>query len=109
MQQVNVIVICLDTWRADLIGSDQKLSHVHTPNLDQFAREAVTFDRAFGEGQPTLQARRSFFTGMRCFPWRFNVDRRQGLVLLVLHRQRRRVMLERVPSDRQWPVLPELH
>lgn len=76
VQQVNVIVVCLDTWRADMIGPGQKLSHVQTPNLDQCARDAVSFDRAFGEGQPTLQARRSFFTGMRCFPWRFNVDRR---------------------------------
>jgi arylsulfatase A-like enzyme len=73
---MNIIVICLDTMRADIIGEGQRLSHVQTPNLDQLARDGVVFDRAFGEGQPTLQARRSFFTGMRCFPWRFNVDRR---------------------------------
>lgn len=73
---MNIIVICLDTMRADIIGEGQRLSHVETPNLDRLASEGVTFDRAFGEGQPTLQARRSFFTGMRCFPWRFNEDRR---------------------------------
>ncbi len=73
---MNVIVICLDTMRADIVGEGQRLSHVQTPSLDQLARDGVVFDRAFGEGQPTLQARRSFFTGMRCFPWRFNVDRR---------------------------------
>lgn len=73
---MNIIVICMDTFRADLVGQGEKLAHVATPSLDQFCRESVVFERAFGEGQPTLQARRSFFTGMRCFPWRFNTDRR---------------------------------
>ena len=73
---MNVICICLDTFRADIVGPDQKLSFVETPNLDALSREAVTFDRAFGEGQPTLQMRRSCFTGRRTFPWRFNYDRR---------------------------------
>ncbi len=73
---MNLIVICLDTFRADIIGPGKKLSHVETPNLDAFAREAVSFERAFGEGQPTLQMRRAFFTGRRSFPWRYNFDRR---------------------------------
>ena len=73
---MNVIVICLDTFRADIVGEGQKLSSVHTPNLDAFATQAVTFSHAFGEGQPTLQMRRSAFTGMRSFPWRWNFDRR---------------------------------
>jgi len=73
---MNVIVICLDTFRADLVGKGGALSAVATPALDQLATQSVVFERAFGEAQPTLQARRSFFTGMRCFPWRFNVDRR---------------------------------
>ena len=72
---MNVICICLDTFRADLIG-DGKLSFVKTPNIDSFARDSVVFDNAFGEGQPTLQMRRAFFTGMRSFPWRYNFDRR---------------------------------
>lgn len=73
---MNVIVICLDTFRADIIGNHDRLAQVHTPALDQLAAQSANFDRAFGEGQPTLQARRSLMTGMRCFPWRFNVDRR---------------------------------
>jgi arylsulfatase A-like enzyme len=73
---MNVICICIDTFRADIIGPGKKLSFVKTPNLDGFAEEAVVFDRAFGEGQPTLQTRRSLFTGKRTFPWRFNFDRR---------------------------------
>jgi arylsulfatase A-like enzyme len=73
---VNLVVICLDTFRADLIGSDGKMSYVATPNLDDFTRECVSFGQAYGEGQPTLQMRRAFFTGCRSFPWRYNYDRR---------------------------------
>ena len=51
---MNLIVICLDTFRCDLIGPGKKMSYVETPNLDAFARKAVSFERAFGEGQPTL-------------------------------------------------------
>ncbi len=73
---MNVIVICLDTFRADIVGDRDRLAHVKTPAMDQLAAQSANFDRAFGESQPTLQARRSLMTGMRCFPWRFNVDRR---------------------------------
>jgi arylsulfatase A-like enzyme len=73
---VNLIVICLDTFRADLIGPDAAMAYVATPNLNALARESVSFTRAFGEGQPTLQMRRAFFTGRRSFPWRYNFDRR---------------------------------
>ncbi len=73
---LNVVCICLDTFRADIIGPGRKMSFVETPHLDEFATKAVRFERAFGEGQPTLQTRRSLFTGMRTFPWRFNFDRR---------------------------------
>lgn len=73
---MNVIGIVLDTFRSDIIGPGKKLSFVKTPNLDDFAKDAVSFDNAFGEGQPTLQIRRAFFTGRRSFPWRYNFDRR---------------------------------
>lgn len=73
---MNLICICLDTFRADIIGEGQKFSFVETPNLDAFANESVIFDQAFGEGQPTLQIRRAMFTGRRSFPWRYNFDRR---------------------------------
>jgi arylsulfatase A-like enzyme len=69
---MNLICICLDTFRYDLI----KTKAVDTPNLDAFAAKGVVFDQAFGEAQPTLQMRRAFFTGKRSFPWRFNFDRR---------------------------------
>jgi len=73
---VNVICVCLDTFRADIIGPGRKYSHAHTPNLDAFHGSSIRFNRAFGEGQPTLQVRRALFTGMRSFPWRYNYDRR---------------------------------
>ncbi len=73
---MNIICICLDTFRADIIGERKKYSHVQTPNLDAFAAESVRFTQAFGEGQPTLQIRRANFTGMRSFPWKYNFDRR---------------------------------
>lgn len=73
---MNLICICLDTFRADIIGGGKKFSHARTPNLDALASESVRFTRAFGEGQPTLQVRRANFTGMRSFPWKYNFDRR---------------------------------
>jgi arylsulfatase A-like enzyme len=73
---MNLIVIVLDTFRSDIIGPGNKLSFVRTPNLDQFAREGTVFREAYGEAQPTLQARRAFLTGKRGFPWRYNFDRR---------------------------------
>jgi len=73
---MNVVTIVLDTFRPDIIGPGKKLSFVETPALDQMAREGVVFDQAYGEGQPTLQVRRAFFTGRRSFPWRYNFDRR---------------------------------
>jgi len=73
---MNVVLICLDTFRSDIIGPGKKLSFVETPNLDDFAGQAVSFGRAFGESQPTLQCRRAFMTGRRGFPYKWNFDRR---------------------------------
>jgi len=36
---MNVVCICLDTFRADIVGPGKKYSHVRTPNLDAFAAE----------------------------------------------------------------------
>ena len=79
---MNVVCICLDTLRADVVGAGKKYSHAHTPNLDALAAESIRFTRAFGEAQPTLQVRRALFTGRRSFPWRYNFDRRGHWPLL---------------------------
>lgn len=64
---MNCLVICCDTFRADMIGHPV----VKVPNLDRLVREGITFTRAFGEALPTIEARRTLFTGIRSFPWRF--------------------------------------
>ena len=79
MKKPNVVCICCDTFRADIVGAGQKLSFVHTPNLDRLMSESVVFDSAFGEAQPTLTMRQAWFTGNRVFPFRNNPPHR-GLV-----------------------------
>jgi len=66
----NVIVICIDSLRADCVGPGKALSRVKTPHIDQLASESMMFDRCYAEGLPTIQVRRCFFTGHRSFPWR---------------------------------------
>jgi len=73
---LNVICICADTFRADMIGPGKKLSFVQTPNLDQLMRESVVFDSAYGEAQPTIEMRLALFTGQRTFPYRRNPGNR---------------------------------
>ena len=68
---MNMVVICCDTFRADIVGEGKKLSHVKTPHLDQLAADGVVFDRCFAEGLPTIPFRRCVFTGIPSFPWRF--------------------------------------
>ena len=66
----NILCVCVDTFRADIIGPGKRLSFVRTPNLDALMRESVVFDRAYGEAQATIQMRNAFFTGQRTFPYR---------------------------------------
>jgi len=73
---MNFILICLDTYRADCVRARGRNDVIQSPNLDAFARQAVTFDNAFGEGQPTLQFRQALITGMRTFPWKHQFDTR---------------------------------
>ena len=73
---MNVVLICLDTFRADCVGALGRNAFIQTPNLDAFARDGVIFENAFGEGQPTIEFRRALITGRRTFPWRHDVDTR---------------------------------
>ncbi len=70
MDTPNVVVICLDTFRADIVGRNKKLSHVATPALDQLAAESIRFNRCYGDALATLQVRNTNFTGMRGFPFK---------------------------------------
>ena len=64
---MNIIQIVSDTFRADFMGC-YGCDWVHTPYLDQFARRAVQFDRAYICSFPTVPARYEFLTGMVAFP-----------------------------------------
>lgn len=73
---MNVVVICLDTFRADCLAALGRNPTVKTPNLDSFAESATVFENAVGEAQPTIQFRRGLATGIRAFPWRHRYDTR---------------------------------
>jgi arylsulfatase A-like enzyme len=65
----NVLVIVLDSLRYDHVGANGN-GWIRTPNIDAFARESLSFTRAFPEAMPTVPARRSLLTGRRIYPWR---------------------------------------
>ena len=62
---MNCIVICCDSFRNDLLDRPD----VDLPNLRSLSSRGTRFTNAFAEGLPTIQARRSMFTGRRTFPW----------------------------------------
>jgi len=66
---VNIVLIVIDSLRKDHVGANGN-EWIHTPNLDAFARESVTFTGAYPESLPTLPVRRALFTGLRTYPFR---------------------------------------
>ena len=71
---MNVVLICLDTFRADCVAAAGRNDFIRTPNIDRLIGEGVFFENAFGEGQPTIQFRRALCTGMNSFPFRGDYD-----------------------------------
>ena len=74
VQRPNVLMIVLDTQRADRLScygatqgtETQPLSEdrpATTPNLDQFAQHSTLFERAISPAQWTIPAHASMFTG----------------------------------------------
>src|SRR5262245_26838294 len=59
---LNLVVITLDTTRADRIGA-YGFAGIETPNLDRLAREGVLFENAAAAAPLTLPAHSSLFTG----------------------------------------------
>jgi arylsulfatase A-like enzyme len=57
----NVVIILLDTFRADRMGSSVAGSGI-TPAIDQFARRGVVFNQAFSHAPWTLPSVASIFT-----------------------------------------------
>jgi len=68
---MNLLVICADTFRADHLGCYGN-TWIETPHIDQLAREGVRFSDFYGEGLPTLPARRVFYTGRTIFPLEYH-------------------------------------
>lgn len=68
----NVVLVVFDSLRRDALscyGAPPAWASIRTPNLDAFARESVTFTRAYPESLPTLCARRAIYTGRRTYPF----------------------------------------
>lgn len=59
---LNVVLITLDTLRADHLGA-YGATHVRTPNLDKFAGQGVVFDQVMTTAPLTLPAHSSIMTG----------------------------------------------
>lgn len=59
----NIIVILLDTHRADRLGFNG-YQRSTSPNLDEFARSATVFERAIAPAQWTIPSHASMFTGL---------------------------------------------
>ena len=66
---MNFILVIIDSLRKDHVGAYGN-TWIKTPNLDQFARESVRFERAYPEAMPTLPFRNSILTGRRGFPFK---------------------------------------
>ena len=65
---MNLVLICSDTFRQDYVGAYGN-DWIQTPHLDALARDGTLFTEAYGEGLPTLPARRVMLTGRKIFPF----------------------------------------
>jgi arylsulfatase A-like enzyme len=64
----NVVLIVVDTLRADHVGAYG--GRAHTPNIDALAARGLRFTRFYPEAMATVPARRSILTGRRIWPFR---------------------------------------
>ena len=62
MDQPNIILIILDTLRKDVLPMYG--GNAYTPNLSEFAKDAVVFQNAIAPAPWTLPSHASFFTGL---------------------------------------------
>jgi choline-sulfatase len=67
---LNVLLVTLDTTRADHVGA-YGYARARTPRLDRLAAEGVRFDRAISPAPITLPAHASILTGL--YPFRHGV------------------------------------
>ncbi len=62
-EQVNVLVITIDTIRPDRLGCYGS-KHLETPEIDRLASSGVVFERAFAHSPITLPSHASLFLGL---------------------------------------------
>lgn len=67
---MNILLIVSDTLRWDYLGCYGN-DWIETPNLDELAAHSAVFTEAYGEGLPTLPARRAIITGRPVSPARY--------------------------------------
>lgn len=74
---VNLIIICLDSFRQDHVGFYHagkpvfdEVPACRTPNIDAFARDCIVFDNMYPSGLPTLLVRTEVMTGNFTLPFR---------------------------------------
>lgn len=65
---MNIVLVVIDSLRQDHVGAYGN-EWIHTPHLDAFSKEAVTFTRCYSDAEPTLPMRRSLHTGIRTYPY----------------------------------------
>jgi arylsulfatase A-like enzyme len=73
-QGVSVIVVVLDSLRADHLGCYGN-DWIKTPNIDALAKESAIFTRAFPQAMPTIPMRVVLHTGQLGWPYRQWVSR----------------------------------
>ena len=59
----NLLLISIDTLRADHLGT-YGYSQETSPNIDEWARQSVVFERAFSTAEKTTDSHMSIFTGL---------------------------------------------
>ncbi len=64
----NLILLNVDTFRADNLQCYGGNGLVQCPRLDRFAEDSVIFDDVYPEGMPTIPTRRVLWTGRRILP-----------------------------------------
>jgi len=74
---MNIILLISDTFRYDNLG-DRASMPVRTPELDRFARRAVSLSRLYTASFPTIPHRTDLTSGRYGWPWYGWQDRRQS-------------------------------
>ena len=66
MGAMNVVVVVIDSLRVDHVYGPR----ARTPAMNNVAKQALRFTRAYPEGMPTIPARRAIMAGRRTYPFR---------------------------------------